>query len=296
MNDRHPLITVAMPIYNAGPDLRLAVMSIIGQTCTDWELLIVDDGSTDHALEAIQDILAADDRIRVLSDGQNKGLAARLNECIDLARGTYFARMDQDDVSYPERFAKQLQALQLDAALEMVSVRAIYIDEHDVFFGIVPYRQSHAAICARPWLGFYLPHPTWMGHVAWFRRFRYAQPAPYLCEDQELLLRSYEASCFGTVDEILFAYRKRRVIPAEKLRKTQLSVLGMQWRHFVAHGQYRFVILAVLALAGRLLRDAVNRAQPQKMTADAELIERWGNVLAECRQKYGAGTCKGNFA
>ena len=92
-----------MPVYNAGKYLRLAVLSIVRQTFTDWELLIVDDGSTDNALQGIADI--DDARIRILRDGKNKGLAARLNECIDLARGKYFARMDQDDVSYPERFS-----------------------------------------------------------------------------------------------------------------------------------------------------------------------------------------------
>src|SRR5450830_847145 len=91
-----PLVTVAMPVYNAGKYLRLAVLSIVKQTFTDWEMLVIDDGSTDNAFDSIADI--KDDRIRILRDGTNKGLAARLNEAIDLARGQYFARMDQDDV------------------------------------------------------------------------------------------------------------------------------------------------------------------------------------------------------
>src|SRR5665647_2642353 len=109
-SDERPLITVAMPVYNAGKYLRLAVLSIVHQTFTDWELLIVDDGSTDNALQDIADI--DDARIRIYRDGENKGLAARLNECIDLARGRYIARMDQDDVSYPVRFVRQIAALQ----------------------------------------------------------------------------------------------------------------------------------------------------------------------------------------
>ena len=58
---------------------------------------------------------------RFCRDGKNKGLAARLNECIDLARGKYFARMDQDDVSYPERFARQIEVLQYDSRLDLVA-------------------------------------------------------------------------------------------------------------------------------------------------------------------------------
>ena len=95
--DTAPLLSVGMPIFNAGKHLRLAVLSIIHQTFSSWELLIFDDGSTDNALESLSDL--KDPRIRIFSDGLNKGLAVRLNEAIDMARGHYFARMDQDDVS-----------------------------------------------------------------------------------------------------------------------------------------------------------------------------------------------------
>ena len=72
-------MTVAMPIYNAGEYLRMAVLSIVNQTYTNWELLLIDDdGSTDGAIQNISDI--NDSRIRVLHDGKNKGLAARLIE------------------------------------------------------------------------------------------------------------------------------------------------------------------------------------------------------------------------
>jgi glycosyltransferase involved in cell wall biosynthesis len=89
-----PLATVAMPVFNAGRFLRPAVLSIIRQTLTDWELLIIDDGSTDGAVDSIADI--DEPRIIIVRDGENKGLAARLNEAADRARGKYFARMDQD--------------------------------------------------------------------------------------------------------------------------------------------------------------------------------------------------------
>ena len=78
-----------MPIYNAGVHLRLAVLSIVKQSFTSWELLIIDDGSTDNALKSIEDLL--ENRIKVFSDGQNRGLAARLNQACEMASGTYFA-------------------------------------------------------------------------------------------------------------------------------------------------------------------------------------------------------------
>ena len=104
LTDALPLITVAMPIYNAGEYLPDAVNSIIAQTYTNWELFIIDDGSTDNAINSVESI--NDARIKILNDGLNKGLAARLNQAIDLAKGQYFARMDQDDISMPERHQK----------------------------------------------------------------------------------------------------------------------------------------------------------------------------------------------
>jgi glycosyltransferase involved in cell wall biosynthesis len=136
-SDTPPLVTVAMPVFNAGRHLRPAVISIILQTFTDWELLVIDDGSSDGAVD---DILDLDDaRIRILRDGSNRGLAARLNEAIDLARGHYFARMDQDDISYPERLARQVDMLEQSPALDLCAVRCAAINFENELVGALPY-------------------------------------------------------------------------------------------------------------------------------------------------------------
>ncbi len=252
-----PLVTVAMPIYNAGKYLRLAVLSIVSQTFTDWELLIIDDGSTDNALNTIADI--NDKRIRILKDGENIGLAARLNEAIDLAQGQYLARMDGDDASYPERLMRQIEVLQNDSKLDLVAVRLLTIDENNKPTGLLPSALTHNEICAKPWRGFYLPHPTWMGKIEWFRKYRYAIPASYFCEDQELLTRSYCESKFFTIDEILFAYRIRANVDQRKLAKTRCAVLGVQLRHFSSSHQWHFLFFATVAFFGKLTSDLLKR-------------------------------------
>jgi glycosyltransferase involved in cell wall biosynthesis len=255
-DNRIPLITVAMPVYNGGPLLRVAVMSIVKQTLADWELLIIDDGSTDGSLAFIDDI--GDDRIRVLRDGVNKGLAARLNEAIDLARGRYFARMDQDDISYPERFERQVAALEADSSLDLVGVRCVAISHDNQIIGYFPFNEDHRDLCAKPWRGIYLAHPTWMGRIAWFRRHRYATPGPYLSEDTELLLRSFRTSRFGVVPEILFAYRIRDEIAWRKLLKTRWTVLNLQIRYFTRERQFAFGVLALLMFFARAIMDLSN--------------------------------------
>lgn len=151
---RQPLLTVAMPVFNAGIQLRLALLSIVQQTFTSWELLLIDDGSNDGAIEGVADI--ADSRIRVICDGQNRGLAARLNEAVGLAKGEFFARMDQDDISHPERFASQVQLLMNDLSLDLVGAYCITISEDNEILGVLPKASTHQDICARPWLGFYV--------------------------------------------------------------------------------------------------------------------------------------------
>lgn len=250
-----PLITVAMPVYNAGPYLRPAVLSIVGQTYTHWHLLIIDDGSTDNALETISDI--TDKRIHIIKDGVNKGLAARLNEAIDLAEGEYFARMDQDDISYPERFEKQVEALNADPELDLVSVKALAISESETSVGLLPFRISHEEICAHPWRGFYMPHPTWLGRTAWFKRFHYKVPQSYYSDDYELLLRAYRTSKFVCIPEVLFKYRVKEKIVWKHQFKARKAVLKVQLKHFYSQSQFAYCFFSLNFCLIKVLSDAV---------------------------------------
>lgn len=276
----NPLISVVMPIYNAGKYLRPAVLSIVNQTFTNWEMFIIDDGSTDDTLSYISDI--QDSRITIIKDGVNKGLVARLNQAIGLAKGFYFARMDQDDISYPERFTKQLSALENDPSLDLVSVRAIKISMQDKPVGYLPFAITHDEITAAPWRGFYMVHPTWMGRIEWFRKYHYADPAPYLCEDQELLLRSYSSSKFLCLDEILFAYRVRDHILLNKLAKVRISVYKMQLNYFLANGKLINTIMVSAALIIRFGLD-FSRFLFQTKSSNFKLSksddEKWSKIL-----------------
>jgi glycosyltransferase involved in cell wall biosynthesis len=250
-----PLVTVAMPVFNAGAYLLPAVMSIVQQTFGNWELLVIDDGSSDGAVESIRNI--DDPRIVIVHDGMNKGLAARLNEAIDAARGRYLARMDQDDIAYPERLARQVAALDQDSTLDLVATCCVAIDPDDELVGALPRALTHDEICAKPWLGFYLPHPTWMGRIEWFRGHRYATPGPYFCEDQELLLRSFRTSRFATIPETLFAYRVRRRINWSKSVRTRRTLFGLQLRHFSLERRFGLVLLATIAFMLRFAMDSL---------------------------------------
>lgn len=107
----NPKISVILPVYNAQAYLRESIESILSQSSADFELIIVNDGSTDHSLEIIQSY--TDERI-VLINQSNAGLPISLNRAIAIAKGQYLARQDADDISLPTRLAEQ----------------AAYLDEH----------------------------------------------------------------------------------------------------------------------------------------------------------------------
>ena len=257
-SDVSPLLTVGMSVYNGGAFLREAVISVVRQTFSDWELLVLDDGSTDGAVEGIADI--TDPRIRVIRDGENHGLAARLNQAVSLARGKYFARMDQDDICHPERFERQLAYLAAHPETDLLGTKCVTIDEGGEINGFLPFAAEHEELCRRPWTGFYIPHPTWMGPLAWFKKHGYASPGPYFCEDQELLLRSHKESRFHVLAEPLLAYRMPGRWRWGKRLRTRTTLLQIQVAHFAARGQYLFAVLAVLATATRILRDLIAAA------------------------------------
>ena len=116
-----PELSVLLPVYNGASHLREAIESILSQTYADFELIVIDDGSTDDSLSILEEY--ADSRIRVFSH-TNRGLAASLNRAIGLAKGRYVARQDQDDVSLPQRFEKQVRFLKEHPTAGMVGTWA----------------------------------------------------------------------------------------------------------------------------------------------------------------------------
>jgi glycosyltransferase involved in cell wall biosynthesis len=104
------LISVLLPCYNSERYISEAIQSIIEQTYTHFELLILDDGSTDNTISIISEF--KDKRIVLLCESENKGIVYQLNKGIEHAKGEFIARMDADDVSFPERFQKQVDFLE----------------------------------------------------------------------------------------------------------------------------------------------------------------------------------------
>ena len=133
MTSNNPEISVIMSVYNGEKYLGEAIESILNQTFTDFEFIIVNDGSTDNSLEIIKSY--DDERIKVTNNEKNIGLTKSLNKALKVARGEYIARQDADDVSMPNRFEEQMKYLEKYPEAALLGTSVYLIDEYGEIMG-----------------------------------------------------------------------------------------------------------------------------------------------------------------
>lgn len=208
-------ITIGLPFYNAENYLTDAIRSIFAQTYQDWELILLDDGSTDGSLEIAYSV--KDPRVRVLSDGKNKKLATRLNEITQLAKYDFIARMDADDLILPTRLEMQMQHFQ-NTNIDIVTTGLYSVTndltlkgvrgqdyEYPKFADILNHkiRVVHAAILARK---------------TWYQRNKYDENLK-VAQDLDLWLRASKKNDFNikSISDPLYIYREEQNIKKDKL-------------------------------------------------------------------------------
>ena len=209
MTTTTPRISVLMPVYNAQRYLREAVQSVLRQTFTDFELICINDGSSDGSLDILESMQVYDARLRVISR-PNTGICGALNDGLDAARAPYIARMDADDLCDPHRFA--CQVAYLDEHPDCVAV-GTWVQRADPFgspAGTEEPPTEHDAIDANLLRGNggAMVHATLMmrrsvlrGVGGWDGRFDWV-------EDLDLFLRLAEAGRVANLPRHLYTYRR----------------------------------------------------------------------------------------
>ncbi|MGG1593052.1 glycosyltransferase family 2 protein [Terribacillus saccharophilus] len=201
----NPKITVLMSAYNSEKTIVLALESILSQTFEDFEIIIVNDGSTDKTLEIISSY--KDKRIRIINNESNYGLIHSLNLGIKKANGDYVARMDADDIANPDRLLKQLNILEKQKDIDIVSSNVRMFS--DKFKFIKKNTVSSASLeKLRTELLFQnrIFHPTVMIRSSLLKGYNYLSEHLY-CEDYGLWQRLIKNHKFIIQDEILLNYR-----------------------------------------------------------------------------------------
>lgn len=210
----NPLISIIMPCYNVQATVGLTIKSILQQSYSNWELITIDDGSSDETCPIIRNL--NDPRIRLLSDGNNRGCPTRLNEGIAAATGSYIARMDADDVMFPQRLEKQLCLLQENPEVDLVGSGIISIDVHNC----VKAQRTPPPRITDPYRilkGEVLYHPTVMGKRDWFLAHPY-DPAYIHSDDYALWCSAASDLCIANIQEPLLFYREHQLFTYAKYR------------------------------------------------------------------------------
>lgn len=277
-----PLVTIAIPFYNNEHELPNAIRSILCQTFDDWELILIDDGSSDGSLKIAKSI--NDPRVMVISDGVNKKLPARLNQIVDLAKGEYIARMDADDLCSPDRIQKQLEVFRQDPSLDVVGTGVIFLDDDNVPMGKSIVKILHDEICATPHRLFRLCHASILARRSWYLQNRYDERAR-LVEDYKLWLESYEKSKFRNVPDFLYYYRSESSFSRKKEFIGRVSLMRLLYQHYCKKNKP----MAALYYSSLQIAKMVVGPVICLLSSKRKLIEkRYNHITAEEKQFYGA--------
>lgn len=206
-SERNPKVTVLLPVYNAERYLATALDSVLEQSFTDFECLVINDGSTDSSPEIIKNYQAKDARLRVISR-PNKGLIATLNEGLGAARGEFVARMDADDICLPDRLQKQVELLDSRPEVGVCGTDVEAFDDESGYSQHMSAPTTHENCMVKLLFGTPLYHPTVMYRKNLiFQNDLYYSPEYIHCEDYELWMRFAEHTSFANINEILLRYR-----------------------------------------------------------------------------------------
>jgi glycosyltransferase involved in cell wall biosynthesis len=204
---RAPAVSVLLPVYNGGVFLEPALESIRAQTFTDFECLVLDDGSTDGSAGVVQRLADRDARFRVIRR-ENRGLVATLNELLDEARGELIARMDADDVALPNRFQMQVDFLAAHPDVVCVGGAHWIIDEADRTIACVENPVDDAAIQSLALRGHTtICHPAAMIRASALVGLGGYRAEFYPTEDLDLWLRLGEVGRLANLADPVIKYR-----------------------------------------------------------------------------------------
>ena len=210
-------ISIGIPFYNAENHLADAIRSVFAQTYQDWELILIDDGSTDRSLEIALSV--KDSRVRVFSDGQNKKLPFRLNEIVQLARYDFIARMDADDLMSPYRLENQVEILNNCPEIDLVSTGIFSLTNESVCLGFrLPVNHEVSLTDLLRKRGSGVVHASIVGRKEWFLRNSY-DVSLQTAQDYELWVRTSYQDDFkiSLLKEPLYYYREEGNVVRGKL-------------------------------------------------------------------------------
>lgn len=239
-------ISIGIPFYNAEKYLEDAICSVLAQTYKNWELILVNDGSTDKSLDIANKYAKSDSRIRVLSDGKNKKLPYRLNQIINEAQYEFIARMDADDLMSCDRLEKQINLLNKKDNIDFITTSYLSIDEYNNLTGvkiIENYQISTEDILNG---NTNLIHASLLARKSWYLRNMYNESS-LLAEDYHLWFEASKKKDLNylVIEEPLYWYRVTENITIEKMiagYNTQIDIIEKNFKGIISKSKKNKII------------------------------------------------------
>ena len=261
-----PKISVLMPAYNAEKYIKEAIDSILNQTFTDFEFIIIDDCSTDSTAEIIKSY--SDERIKYYKNEQNLGVARTLNRGLDLATGEYIARMDSDDISLPKRFEEQIKFMDKH---KDIAVLGTGIEIFGSLRGKRIFSRTSKELKVDLLFGCCLAHPSVMLRAKYFGKNKlHYNPEFSKMEDFDLWERISKDYKMATIPDVLVKYRSHPNQVSNKISESNIlqtcKIIKRQWERFGLNNcQINIICDYVL----------------KKFDLSAEFIQSLNNVFSE---------------
>jgi len=211
MNSIDPIISVMMIVYNAERFLKDSIESILNQTFSDFEFIIVNDGSTDNSYKIINEYSRKDNRILVLDNEKNLGIAESRTKCVKYAKGKYIVIADADDISAPTRFEKQYKYLEEHKKCGVVGgFIELFDSETGKIIGLRKYNEDDVELRKRIFIYSPIAQPASMIRKEVFDNIGFYNPEYPPAEDIDIWFRLGTKYKFANIQEVLIKYRVHR--------------------------------------------------------------------------------------
>lgn len=286
----NPKISVLTAVYKSAELICPAIESVLNQTFDNFEWVIINDATPDNSIEIIESY--NDPRIKIYHNDTNIGLAASLNKGLDLCTGEYIARMDTDDVCYPNRFEQQVKFMESHSE---IAIAGSWVNLTGEKKGVWKTPVKHEEIQCKLIFNSAIAHPTVMMRKVIIEKygFRYDERLRRI-QDYDLWVRASQIVKLANIPEVLLDYRiddtsktdeviKRANVVIYSIRQKQLDKLGIVLTkeeadnlHYISAGKFDEITCAV---ANRVIESIIKRNRVEKIYDQRALEKYLGRVL-----------------
>ena len=249
-----PKISIVMAAYNEEQYIGRALESILAQSFIDWELIVIDDGSTDATADVVRRYAEKDSRINHVCNEANLKLPASLNIGIGLAQSDLIARADADDINLPERLSKQYEYMQAHPEIDVLGTAAYLLDEAGHRLKTYSHPLTHAELKGLPFLKTLFFHPSVMIRRRFFDTAGLYDPHYPIAQDKELWLRGLSVGCcYANLPEPLIEYSTGDYVKSwRSILKHALALFRMAKEFEIEHGYFHTLVLFAYTSAIKL--------------------------------------------